>query len=326
MKRFKDILCVIDPDRSTDTALDRAIALAKHNQAKLTLAAVAEHVVADPSVPDTRLNSTDLQEAVIADLRRHLQGLVDQTGSDVAIETKVLVGTPFLEIIREVLQHRRDLVMVTPEAPGWMDRLFGSDDRHLLRKCPCPVWFIKPSPEKRYRRILAAVDIDTDHPPSELPVRHALNVQILELAIALALSEFAELHVAHAWRAIGESAMRGAFLSRPEAEIEAYVEQVRQRHEQGLDALIRDVTRAEGSDAVRYLNPNRHLIKGHPRREIPALARRLDVDLVVMGTVARTGVPGFFIGNTAEAILDQIGCSVLAVKPTDFRTPVSFEP
>jgi nucleotide-binding universal stress UspA family protein len=44
-----------------------------------------------------------------------------------------------------------------------------------------------------------------------------------------------------------------------------------------------------------------------------------------MGTVARTSIPGFFIGNTAEAILEQIDCSVLAVKPDGFETPVSSE-
>jgi nucleotide-binding universal stress UspA family protein len=44
-----------------------------------------------------------------------------------------------------------------------------------------------------------------------------------------------------------------------------------------------------------------------------------------MGTVARTGVAGLFIGNTAEAILEQIECSVLAVKPEGFETPVSLE-
>ncbi len=45
-------------------------------------------------------------------------------------------------------------------------------------------------------------------------------------------------------------------------------------------------------------------------------------DLLVMGTVCRTGVPGFFIGNTAEDVLQQVDCSVLAVKPKGFVTPV----
>jgi nucleotide-binding universal stress UspA family protein len=42
-----------------------------------------------------------------------------------------------------------------------------------------------------------------------------------------------------------------------------------------------------------------------------------------MGTVARTGISGFFMGNTAETILNQLNCSVLAVKPHGFVTPVS---
>lgn len=45
-----------------------------------------------------------------------------------------------------------------------------------------------------------------------------------------------------------------------------------------------------------------------------------------MGTFARIGIAGFFIGNTAEAILEQLQCSVLAVKPPGFVSPVSLEP
>jgi nucleotide-binding universal stress UspA family protein len=79
----------------------------------------------------------------------------------------------------------------------------------------------------------------------------------------------------------------------------------------------------QGRDAVQFLNPRKHLVKGPARLEIPVLAESLAVDLVVMGTVARTGVAGLFIGNTAEAILEQMECSVLAVKPEGFVTPVS---
>jgi len=43
-----------------------------------------------------------------------------------------------------------------------------------------------------------------------------------------------------------------------------------------------------------------------------------------MGTVARTGILGFFIGNTAEKTLTAVDCSVLAVKPTAFATPVAI--
>jgi universal stress protein E len=45
----------------------------------------------------------------------------------------------------------------------------------------------------------------------------------------------------------------------------------------------------------------------------------------VMGTLGRTGIPGFFIGNTAEEILQTTHASVLAIKPTGFVSPVETE-
>ncbi|MFC6670537.1 universal stress protein [Marinobacterium aestuariivivens] len=49
------------------------------------------------------------------------------------------------------------------------------------------------------------------------------------------------------------------------------------------------------------------------------------IDLLVMGTVARTGIPGFVIGNTAENLVRKIGCSLLALKPPGFTSPVRSE-
>jgi universal stress protein E len=80
-----------------------------------------------------------------------------------------------------------------------------------------------------------------------------------------------------------------------------------------------------GQDAMDYIKPQGHLLKGAARKEVPALAKHLQVDCIVMGTVARTGVRGFIMGNTAETILEQIACSVLAIKPPGFVTPVTLE-
>ena len=55
---------------------------------------------------------------------------------------------------------------------------------------------------------------------------------------------------------------------------------------------------------------------------IPRLASSQQVDLIVMGTVCLTGLPGLFIGNTAENVLQQVDCSVLTVKPGGFVSPV----
>jgi nucleotide-binding universal stress UspA family protein len=91
-----------------------------------------------------------------------------------------------------------------------------------------------------------------------------------------------------------------------------------------MAALLRALESALGDETIGYLKPKTHLVKGWARKEIPALAKQIGADLVVMGTVARTGVAGFIMGNTAEAILGQIECSVLAIKPPGFVTPVTL--
>jgi nucleotide-binding universal stress UspA family protein len=44
---------------------------------------------------------------------------------------------------------------------------------------------------------------------------------------------------------------------------------------------------------------------------------------LVMGTIARTGLSGMIIGNTAEQVLGLIQTSVIAVKPEGFESPVT---
>jgi nucleotide-binding universal stress UspA family protein len=43
-----------------------------------------------------------------------------------------------------------------------------------------------------------------------------------------------------------------------------------------------------------------------------------------MGTMGRMGVPGFFIGNTAEDVLDAVRCVVLIVKQSGSSTPAKI--
>jgi len=322
MKRFKDILCVVEAGEACEPALERAVTLAENNHASLTVVDVTERVVTGIGKPEGGPISADLQAAMVGVQAQVLEILVNPYRKRIKIKTKVLVGTPFLEIIREVLHNGRDLVIKIPETQDWLDRLFGSDDMHLLRKCPCPVWLIKPQAPKAYRCILAAVDVGDDYPPAELESRRMLNRRILEIASSLALADFAELHVVHAWYAVGESTMR---MRTPEEQVTDYVEQVGRHHAASLNAFLHDVASSQGQDALDFLKPRTHLVKGWARKEIPALAKRIEADLIVMGTVARTGVPGFIMGNTAETILNQIDCSVLAIKPPGFITPVTLE-
>lgn len=323
MRRFNNILCVATPDSANVTALERATALAKNNQARLTVVVVIDEIPPGTKLLERALSPEDLQANMVAEHRKRLEELVAPWTKNIEIQTWVLIGTPFLEIIMEVLRNGHDLVIKTAESGGLLDRVFGSDDMHLLRKCPCPVWLVKSKSPKAYRRILVAVDTDDFYPLEELNTRHLLNLQILEMASSLALSEFAELHVVHVWDVIGESLVNIVFNDTPEEKIAAHVKQVGRINAANLEELMREVTSNIGQDALGYLKPKTHLIKGAPRKEVPAFAKEIKADLVVMGTVARTGIPGFIMGNTAETILNQLDCSILAVKPPGFVTPVT---
>jgi nucleotide-binding universal stress UspA family protein len=324
MKKFKEILCVVDNDDACKTALNRAVTLAENNQANLTVVEITAEISIGSVMPKGGPSSADLKAAVTNINEERLASLIEPYKNKVSIKSKVLTGPSFLEIIREVLRNKHDLVIKSPENSAWLDRLLGSDDMHLLRKCPCPVWLIKPESDKPYQRILAAVDVEENFPEDEREVRQSMNREILQLASSLALSEFAELHVVHAWNAPGESAMRGGFMNTPLEKIDTYGDQVKSQHAQTLDTLMNEITDNLGQETLDFIKPKIHLVKGWARKETPAVAKEISADLVVMGTVARTGIPGFLMGNTAESILNQIDCSVLAVKPSGFVTPVTL--
>ncbi|NBC46703.1 MAG: universal stress protein [Gammaproteobacteria bacterium] len=326
MQHLTNILYVVERDAGPACGLERAVALARANQARLTVTEVIE-----PLPPGTRLEGLELttdalQEAHRSERAQRLQQWVAPHQDALQIDVQVLTGRPFLELIRDVLRHGRDLVIKCVSGQPQRGSLFGSTDLHLLRKCPCPVWLSRPDAALNFERVLAAVDVTPVTERKEQQQQQALNARILDLAAALAVSEFAELHVAHAWQALGEPLLRGGLIATPtETKIDAYIEAERRRHAQALEQALVDLASRIGREASDWLKPVRHLPKGSPRVELPALAARIEADILVMGTVARTGIAGLLMGNTAETILHRLDCSVLAVKPDGFVSPVTLE-
>lgn len=236
-----------------------------------------------------------------------------------AMDLTVPVGKPYLEIIRHVADRGCDFVVKTAEPLAGLDRfLFASTDQHLLRKCPCPVWLQTPKAAKHPRRILAAVDLDTrdaDEPETLV----ALNRRVAETACLLAGGPDSAVIVLHAWDVIGEG-MIWAFPGGHDARMssELYVNEILGQRQEEMDRLIAQL-RADLAPAPRLIP---RLARGTPQAVIDGQVRETGADLVVMGTVARTGLSGVFIGNTAENIINTVECSVLAVKPEGFVSPL----
>ncbi|GAB5468003.1 MAG: universal stress protein [Rhodospirillales bacterium] len=316
MKRFKSILLVCEEETLDEVLVARAVWLAKANGAKITLVDVVEAAPGELA----RLfggqsggREQDVEHEVLESFQRRLSALAKPI-RDAGVETDevVLQGVGFIEIVRQVLRGGHDLIM--KRAGGRQEGrsvFFASTDLHLMRKCPCPVWIMNPSPKPRYRRILAAVD-----PDPQDPQRHALNRMILDLATSLSQADESELQVVHAWRLEEEDTLRhSAFARVPKDRVAALIEEKRQESEGRLQTLL-------GSYPDLKIGEQVQMLHGQARSVIPELAETLEVELIVMGTLGRTGVRGLIIGNTAESILNQVHCAVLAVKPPGFETPI----
>ncbi|MGB5451152.1 MAG: universal stress protein [Sedimenticolaceae bacterium] len=307
MQRFKNILLVASSTAEMSETLDRAVQLAQDNQAQLTVVDIRKEPLiskdpTEPSLPPLEPRETTPEnglERLIAPIR----------AKGVRIDAKVLTGIPFIEITRQVLKYKYDLVMKTAAgATGTRAMLFGSTALHLMRKCPCPVWIIKPIKHKHYHRILAAVDPDTWN-----ATKAGLNRMIMELATSMAMRENSELHVVLAWNPYLENILPDN--TAPQGNGQKPVEPEIQKR------LMSELLARYG---VKGLKLKTHLIEGNPEDVILSVAREERIELIVMGTIGRVGLPGLFIGSTAEDVLRQIDCSVLTVKPDGFVTPVTI--
>jgi len=302
MQRFRKILFVNEP-AGKKSALLRAIRLARANKAQLTIATVSEEL---------RRSMDNLAKSFLQIRQREIRTMLqDAPTKGLSIETRHLTGTPFLEIIKEVSDGGHDLVIKPAEGhKRFHSMLLGTTDMHLMRKCPCPVWVIKPNQRKKYARILAAVD-----PDPSVKANAELDKHILDLAIALAKKDGSKLHIVHCWHLPNEGLLRRGRALLKSSNLEKLLKNNRKMHKEWLAELIDNYD-------LKGLTAKVHLLKGDAGDVLPALAQKKSVDLIIMGTVEQTSIPGFFIGNTAERTLSSVDCSVLAVKPQGFSTPV----
>lgn len=281
---FESIL-VVDPTGAIDPpALELAERLAASSRAQITLAEPMDYV------PRRALSDEEIERVEHSAHAQRLAAVAAELRErGVAARSLVLPGKPWLETVREVLRGSHDLVVVEGGEPPGMS----SEVLHLLRKCPCPVWVVRAA-RPRVRRVLAAVDVtavDADH--------RSLNELILSYAVQVTSRPETELHIVHAWRP-GRAPEGGDWRA-------------------DYARRLEDLLKGHGLDQART---HIHIVEGEPAKAIIETIGELDVDLVIMGTVCRTAVAGLLIGNTAETVLREVPCGVLALKPAGFVTPV----
>jgi universal stress protein E len=160
--------------------------------------------------------------------------------------------------------------------------LFKSSDWNLMRHSPCPVLLVKnDKPWPTASRVFAALDLES------LDAAHArLNNSVFVAAKRMAAASGMELGIV------------SAFKKKPE------------------NVLVCDADATpESLLAERYgVAPEQVVLsKGAAVKVLSKLVASQNVPLLVIGTIARAGMAGVLVGNTAEKILDKIETDILVL-------------
>lgn len=317
MSQFQNILVGIDllqSDRIGSArfsppvaeAIKQATWLAEKCSSRLTFFAAVE-------VPEDDLYSLADQDRVWRELHtaghKVLDELVQQAAArGISAECHVTAGEGWTEITRQVIRAQHDLVVVGTRNLGAVQRfLFGSTAMKLLHNCPCPVWVTRPEPQPTPTRILVASDFT------------AVSDAALRLGLELASQCGANVDLLHAVDYPLDRLWSTGLL---DSSTKAYHDQVRGDARLRLQEQLARVTATMPGARAEI-----HVVEGLSIADTAILefVESHHVDLVVMGTMARSGIPGVFIGNTAERLVTHLKASLVAVKPADFRSPLESE-
>lgn len=308
MPGYSKVLVATDFSPPSEAAVRLGAWAADRAQAELTLV----HVLADVRRAMHEVSHLARRELAFGDIdkfehdiRRKSDERLQAVCAGLArpAHCQTLLGEPFVEIIHAVLKDGHDLVVSgTQGRSGWKKFLLGSTATRLVRQCPAAVWVVKGSGGEPPRRILAATDLS---PVSDRAV---------EAALWVARHAAAELHVLHA---VDRGDVSPEFLeAAPEGAAAAgLVRRIRSAARSRLEEFVGEID----SGDVRVVP---HVVSGTAWKEINKAAKKLEADLVALGTVGRSGIPGMLLGNTAEKVLASCDANLLTVKQADFVSPI----
>lgn len=144
-------------------------------------------------------------------------------------------------------------------------------------------------------RILAPVDFS---PASN----HAF-----QYAVELATKLKAEIHAVHVYQLPVYTFTEGAVTAGPEV--------VSKIVDASNDALKRLVSEHKASGVTIHA----HVLEGMPHDAVLDLAKKHDIQLIVMGTHGRSGLTRFLLGSVAERVVRSSPVPVLTIRSPDVK-------
>lgn len=313
MDMYQNILVVIDPTTDEQKALQRAIELASRINKQSTN--IKAQITAFFSIFDfsyemtTILSSSErdsMRQMVINQKKQWIDDIILANPSEICITSKVVWhNRPFEAIISQVIDNHFDIVIKgTHQHDKFKSVVFTPTDWHILRKCPCPVLLVKDHEWPEQGKVLAALNVGSDE--SE---HVSLNKRITGQAKNIAQIINAEVHLVNSYPGTPVNIA----IEIPEFDASEYNNAMKAHHEAAMLEHAKDF--AISSD-------NTYVEEGLPETVIEQTALKIDAELVILGTIGRTGISAALIGNTAEHVIDKLNCDVLALKPEGYISPL----
>ena len=211
-------------------------------------------------------------------------------------------------ILRQARRFHADLIVTDAhQGSNFAAALLQEVDWELVRLSAAPLLIVKqPRPYHR-PLVLAALDPSQTHSKP-----NTLDDRIVSLSEVFSSVLQGELHAVHAYPVPAAYAQAAAAVT---AGVAAELQAI----DAGRARAALDASLVES----RIPADRRHIQPGSPADAVVTAATELKASLLVMGSVARSGLGRLFIGNTAEKILSRLPCDLLLLKPDGYRDSIS---
>lgn len=313
--KIKRILLPIAPEQELNERFHLIFDFANQHQCLVTLFSVIDDLTAVRVARYHDLNASEILIEAINHQQDHLNKLINNLTPQypaIHFSSDVESGIAFQKIIQKSIIGDYELI-ATDYNRGQKFQMaqFGSTTRHLMRKSALPVWTVAPHEKEKVQKIVAAVDVS-----NESDVNYGLNNSIIDLAFQYSQSYSADLYIFHAWQLAGEGFFN-IFGGQTKDQLAQWALEEQEERKKRIEYLVDNFI-------IQNKYPKIVMQEGYAQDLIPEFIKKHNIDLLVMGTLSRTGIKGFIIGNTAESMLDAVHCSVITLKPKGFVTPVEI--
>ena len=302
---LKQLLVVLDPTHEDkQPSLERAAWVAERSGAALELI-VCEH---NPALEGGFFFDGPAQEkarnSLLANRKKWLEKLAEplkEKGLTVNCESRW--GKPLSKmVIQRVKELQPDIVFRDATTHSLLERLFlNNTSWQLIRHCPVPLWLSRDS-EWCGKKLCAAVD------PGHLnDTKNELDHHLIQVAQYFEQTLKLEANYLHTYAPFPKSLIFDATLAATyDQQVSAGISQHKQRF-------------AELFSNYNVADERKHLIEGFAENAIPEFVEQEEVDLLVIGAIARGSLETALIGHTAERVLEEANCDLLIMRHPNQR-------